>query len=139
TVTHHMDDKSELEVGALALDPETGEIRAMIGGSSYEKSTFNRAINAKRMVGSTIKPLVYYTALANGYTPSTMLVSEPTSFKINEQTTYKPRNFNNYYANKPITLTQALALSDNIYAVKTNMYLGIEEVIKTTKAFGITS
>src|SRR5699024_8758605 len=64
TVTHHMDDKSELEVGALALDPETGEIRAMIGGSSYEKSTFNRAINAKRMVGSTIKPLVYYTALA---------------------------------------------------------------------------
>src|SRR5699024_7512631 len=51
----------------------------------------------------------------------------------------QPRNFNNYYANKPITLAQAIALSDNIYAVKTNLFLGAEEVIKTARTFGIKS
>src|SRR5699024_9266231 len=100
---------------------------------------FNRAVNAERMVGSAFKPFVYYAALEHGYTPSTTLLSEPTSFTAADGGVYKPQNYNGYYANKPITLSKALALSDNIYAVKTNLFLKPETVIETTKKFGITS
>lgn len=139
TITHQLTEKDELEIAALAVKPQTGAIEAMVGGKSYHKSSFNRAINARRLVGSTFKPIVYYSALENGFSPSTMLKSEPTTFKFDQNKTYKPQNFNNYYANKPITLAQAIALSDNIYAVKTNIFLGPNEVVKTAEKFGITS
>src|SRR5699024_8048533 len=74
-----------------------------------------------------------------GFTPSTTLLSEPTSFTTANGEEYQPQNYNGYYANKPITLSQALALSDNIYAVKTNLFLKPDTVIDTTKRFGITS
>lgn len=138
-IEKHIDAKSELEIGALVIQPETGAIKSMVGGRSYIKSPFNRSIQARRLVGSTFKPIVYYTALENGFTPNTMLKSEPTTFTFDQNKKYEPKNFNNYYANKPITLTQAVALSDNIYAVKTNMYLGVKEVIKTARRFGIVS
>lgn len=139
TINDQISNKSDVEIGALAIHPETGAIKAMVGGRSYKKSSFNRAIDAKRLVGSTFKPIVYYAALENGFSPSTMLKSEPTTFKFDKDKTYEPSNFNNLYANKPITLTQAIALSDNIYAVKTNIFLGIKEVINTAKKFGINS
>lgn len=139
TIKEQIDDKSEIEVGALTIEPESGEIKAMAGGRSYKKSAFNRTIQSQRLVGSTIKPIIYYAALENGFTPSTMLKSEPTTFTFDQNKTYAPRNYNNYYANKPITMTQAIALSDNIYAVKTNMFLGIKEVIQTAEKFGIIS
>lgn len=138
-VNSQIDDKSELEIGVLSIQSNTGAITGLIGGKSYESSTFNRAINAKRMVGSTFKPFVYYAALENGYTPSTMLLSEPTTFNINEDETYEPKNYNGYYAYEPISLAQAIALSDNIYAVKTNLFLDPEKVIQTTRKFNITS
>jgi 1A family penicillin-binding protein len=131
--------ESQIEVGALALHPDNGGIRALVGGRDYGKSAFNRAINAKRMPGSTFKPFLYYAALKHGYTPSTKLMSKPTAFTLDDGTVYKPGNFNGYYANAPITLAQALALSDNIYAVKTNMYLGADMLPGTAKDFGIDS
>ena len=137
-VTEHMKDDSDLELGVLSIESNTGAITGLIGGKSYESSTFNRVTDAKRMVGSTFKPFVYYAALENGYTPSTMLLSEPTTFEINDHETYEPQNYNGYYAHKPISLAQALALSDNIYAVKTNLFLNTEKVIQTTKQFNIT-
>lgn len=91
------------------------------------------------MPGSTFKPFLYYAALEHGYTATTMLMSKPTTFEIDDGQVYQPSNFNGYYANEPITLAQALALSDNIYAVKTNMYLGVETLIDTARKFGITS
>lgn len=138
-VNEQMPDESELEIGILSLESNTGAITGLIGGKSYESSTFNRVTDAKRMVGSTFKPFIYYAALENGYTPSTMLLSEPTTFEINEHDTYEPKNYNGYYAHEPISLAQALALSDNIYAVKTNLFLNTEKVIQTTKQFNITS
>lgn len=138
-VDQQINSQSELEVGALALHPQTGAIQALVGGRSYDKSPFNRAISAKRMVGSTFKPFLYYAALNNGYTANTKLMSEPTIFTLENNETYKPNNFNGYYADEPITLAQALALSDNIYAVKTNLFLGTETLVDTAQAFGITS
>lgn len=134
-----MKDDSDIEIGAVSLHPKTGAILALIGGRQYNKSSYNRATEAKRMVGSTFKPFLYYTALENGYTPSTMLKSEPTTFTMTDGNVYEPKNYNSYYAYKPISLAQAIALSDNIYAVKTNIYVKPEKVIETTRKFGITS
>lgn len=130
---------SELEIGAIAIDPRNGEILALVGGRDYQKSPYNRAVAAKRMTGSTFKPFLYYAALEHHFTPTTQLMSKPTAFVIDGGEVYQPSNYNGYYANKPITLAQALALSDNIYAVKTNLFLGVDQLIKTARLFGISS
>lgn len=135
TITDH----SEINIGSIALNPSNGEIEALVGGKSYENSPFNRAISAQRMPGSTFKPFLYYTALEHNYTASTKLLSEPTTFHLEDKEEYKPQNYNGYYADEQITLAQALALSDNIYAVKTNLFLGPEKLVQTAKTFGISS
>ncbi|WP_430790122.1 transglycosylase domain-containing protein [Virgibacillus flavescens] len=132
-----IDTNSSIQVGAIGMDPENGAIRALVGGRDYKESKFNRAIRAKRMAGSSFKPFLYYAALSNGFTPATMLMSKPTAFELADGKVYQPSNYNGYYANKPITLAQALALSDNVYAVKTNLYLGVDKLIDSARRFGI--
>src|SRR5699024_6120855 len=102
-------------------------------------SPYNRAITAQRMAGSSFKLFLYYAALQHNYTASTSLMSKPTVFTLDNHQTYQPSNFNHYYAEAPITLAQALALSDNVYAVKTNLFLGAETILDTARRFGITS
>ncbi|MEH7248448.1 PBP1A family penicillin-binding protein [Neobacillus niacini] len=131
---------SEIQVGLIALDPQNGYVKAMVGGRDYETSPFNRAVQAIRQPGSTIKPILYYAALNQGFTPSSTMRSEKTTFKFDDgQTDYAPHNFNNKYAGGEITLAQALAVSDNIYAVKTHLYMGAETLINTVKRFGIST
>lgn len=130
---------SKIQVGFVAIDPKTGEVKAMIGGRDYHESPFNRATQAKRQPGSTLKPFLYYAAIEKGFTPSTPLRSEPTTFRYQDgQSTYQPSNFNDYYAYDDITLMQALALSDNIYAVKTHLLMGMDQLVHTMKTLGIT-
>jgi len=122
------------------MNPKNGQVKALIGGANYEKSPFNRATQALRQPGSTIKPILYYTALEKGFTPSTTLRSEETTFSYDDgRSNYTPRNFNNQYANDSITMAQALALSDNIFAVKTHLFLGESELVKALKRFGLTT
>ncbi|GAA4078369.1 transglycosylase domain-containing protein [Amphibacillus indicireducens] len=135
-VTDHI---GELQVGAIMSHPATGAIKALIGGVNYQLSPFNRATQAKRMVGSTFKPFIYYTALENGFTAATPLMSEPTTFAFSDDSSYSPSNFNHLYADHTVTLAQALAVSDNIYAVKTHLFLTPEKVIDRTRTLGITS
>ncbi|TMN22034.1 transglycosylase domain-containing protein [Lentibacillus cibarius] len=130
---------SDIQLGAMAMNPDTGGVRALVGGRDYTKSQFNRAMQAKRMPGSSFKPFLYYAALKNGYTPTTMLMSKPTAFRLENGKVYQPSNYNGYYADKPISLAQALALSDNVYAVKTNLYLGPQKLVETARKFGIES
>jgi len=131
---------SEIQVGLVAMDPKTGDVKAMVGGRDYEKSPFNRAVQAIRQPGSTIKPLLYYAALEHGFTPSSTMRSEYTTFHFdNGQADYTPHNFNNKYANGEITLAQALAVSDNIFAVKTHLFLGEDALIETAKKFGLST
>ena len=130
---------SEIQTALVAMDPKTGGVKAMIGGRDYEKSQYNRATQAKRQPGSTIKPILYYAALSHGFTPSSTMRSESTTFHFDDGSQYTPHNFNNKYAGGEITLAQALALSDNIYAVKTHLFLGEETLIKTAKKFGIST
>ncbi|SET75432.1 penicillin-binding protein, 1A family [Oceanobacillus limi] len=139
SIQKNVPEDSEVEIGSLAMDPKSGAIRAMVGGRDYKRSPFNRTIQAKRMPGSTFKPFLYYAALHKGYTASTMQMSKPTTFELEDGNVYQPSNYNDYYANEPITLAQAIALSDNVYAVRTNMFLGTETLINTAKQFGINS
>ncbi|WP_066176038.1 transglycosylase domain-containing protein [Bacillus marinisedimentorum] len=131
---------SGIQAAVVVMDPQTGEVKALVGGRDYADSPFNRAVQAKRQPGSTFKPILYYAAIESGFTPATQLSSEPTAFRYDDgNSVYKPSNFNDYYADGPITLAQAIALSDNIFAVKTNMYLQPENLVETAKRLGIKS
>ena len=139
SIKNRIRDDSDLQVGSIAIDPTSGAITGMIGGRNYLESPYNRAVQAKRMVGSAFKPILYYTALTNGFTSATPLISKPTNFLLADGTSYNPSNFNGYYADRPVTLAQALAVSDNIYAMKTNIFLTPKRLIDAARKFGITS
>lgn len=131
---------SEIQVGLVAMDPNNGFVKAMVGGRDYEKSPFNRAVQAIRQPGSTMKPILYYAALEQGFTPSSTMRSEVTTFHFDDGSAdYTPHNFNNKYADGEITLAQALALSDNIFAVKTHLFLGEDTLIQTARRFGLST
>lgn len=127
----------ELQTSIVVSEPNTGKIIALTGGTDYSTSQYNRAINSKRQVGSTMKPILYYAALENGFTPSTTFTSEETTFVFSEDQTYSPKNYNNTYANKSISMASAIAYSDNIYAVKTHLFLGEDTLVDMSKRIGI--
>ncbi len=127
----------ELQVASVIVDPKTGAVKALTGGMNYAKSQYNRALKSKRQVGSTMKPFLYYAALENNMTMSSSFRSEETTFNLANGKTYAPQNAGNIYASKEITMAAALALSDNIYAVKTNLFLGVDKMIDVAKRTGI--
>lgn len=124
-----------MEVASIVIKPQTGKIVALTGGKDYSRSQFNRAVSSKRQVGSTIKPFLYYAALENGFTPASTFLSERTDFNI-DNNIYAPKNAGNIYANKNISMVLAIAYSDNIYAMKTHLFLGknvLSNIIKRVK------
>ena len=130
-------EESNLEVSSVLMNPDNGEVTALIGGRDYNKSSFNRAISSKRQVGSTMKPYLYYAALENGFTASSDFTSEKTTFPTDTNKPYSPVNYNNKYGNKPISMATAIAYSDNIYAVKTHLFLGYDSLINVARRVGI--
>ena len=136
SIDEYIDDEN-LEVASIMVKPNTGKIIALTGGKDYAKSQYNRATKAKRQVGSTLKPFLYYSALENGFTPSTTFTSEKTTFAFAENKTYSPHNYDEKYANGPISMATALAYSDNIYAVKTHLFLGEDNLVDISKRVGI--
>jgi len=138
TIKKHMED-TKLETAIVVMNPKNGEILGIAGGKDYNKSQFNRVTDSKRQVGSTMKPFLYYSALENGFTSTTTFTSEKTTFTFSGNKTYSPKNYNDVYANKPITLAAALSYSDNVFAVKTHLFLGEKELVDFSKRVGITS
>ena len=128
---------SNVQLSSIVINPKTGGIIALTGGVDYSKSQYNRAISAKRQVGSTIKPFLYYAALENNMTESSTFLSEKTSFVFANNQIYSPKNHSNKYGNKEITMAAALAYSDNVYAVKTHLFLGEEQLVNTLKLAGL--
>lgn len=125
------------QIASIITNPSNGAIEALSGGIDYSKSQFNRAISAKRQVGSTMKTILYYAALENGFTSSSTFTSEPTTFAFANNRTYSPSNYNNVYANDQITMAAAIAYSDNIFAVKTHLFLGEDVLVDTAHKMGI--
>lgn len=127
----------DLQTAIMVIDPKNGKVLSLIGGTNYNKSEYNRATQAKRQVGSTIKPFLYYSALENGFTSSSTFLSEKTTFNTGNNTTYSPKNYGEIYANKNISLAAAIAFSDNIYSVKTHLFLGENNLVNVLKRSGL--
>lgn len=138
SINKNLKDK-DLQVASVTIDPSNGNILALIGGNEYEKSTYNRATDSIRQVGSTMKAFLYYAALENGFTSSTAFTSEQTTFTFSNKSTYSPKNANEIYGHMPISLAAAIAYSENIYAVKTHMFLGEDTLVNMSKRLGITA
>ena len=136
SINENILNNDEIQVSGIMMNPNSGAVLGLVGGRDYNKSEYNRAIKAKRQVGSIMKPFLYYNALENGFTASTSFLSQETSFKIGNDI-YAPKNYNNLYPNKAISMASAIAFSDNIYAIKTHLFLGSDSLVNTAKRVGI--
>lgn len=137
-VNKEMKGSGEIEVAGMMMNPNNGAVLAIIGGKDYSSSQFNRAINSKRQVGSTMKPFLYYAALESGFTSASSFTSEKTTFTFSNNQSYTPKNYNDKYADGPISMGAAISYSDNIYAVKTNLFLGEDMLVNMAKRVGIS-
>jgi 1A family penicillin-binding protein len=122
----------------IAVDPANGEIRALVGGTDFTKSQFNRAIYAKRQPGSAFKPILYAAALRNGFTLSHTFDLAPKTYRIGSKQ-YQPTDHGNLAASGKLSLRNALATSSNVVAVKLLEQVGFDPVIRLAADLGIHS
>ena len=123
----------------LALEPQTGYIKAMVGGYDFFKSEFNRAIQARRQPGSAFKPFVYIAALESGLTPASVVDDSPIEYPVGESgKPWKPDNYDRKFRG-PITLQQAIEESINVVAVKVQEQVGIRRTVEVARRLGVES
>ena len=126
--------------GALvSMDPRNGEVKAMVGGYSFHESQFNRATQAKRQPGSSFKPIVYSTAMDNGFTPASIIMDAPfvyTDMSVGKL--WKPENFEGVFYG-PTLLRTALVKSRNLVTIRLAQKIGISKIIERAKAMGLES
>ena len=134
-INKYQEELKELETSIVILKPNSSKVLMIQGGKDYSLSNLNRPLSSNRQVGSLIKPLLYYLGLINDFTPVTKLESKKTTFKIKDYGEYSPKNYNDVYPNREITLLEAIATSDNIYAVKLGLHLGSENFKEAIKFF----
>ncbi|AOZ92761.1 transglycosylase domain-containing protein [Paenibacillus crassostreae] len=139
-VAKEMDPDSDLEAALISVDPRTGYIKAMVGGKKYQNNQYNHTLATTRQPGSAFKPIMYLSALSSlKMNPLSTFKSEPTLFHYdNNRKTYQPSNFGDKYLGE-IDMREAIAASDNIYAVNTIMTIGSDKVVETAQKMGIAS
>jgi penicillin-binding protein 1A len=127
------------EGALLSLDPQTGHIKAMVGGYDFLKSEFNRATQARRQPGSAFKPFVYIAALESGLTPATVVEDFPVEFPGGPNgKPWKPENYDRKFRG-PVTLQQALEESINVAAVRVQERIGLRRTIDIARRLGVES
>lgn len=134
-------DQEPLVQGALvALDPQSGMVRVLVGGKSYDESEFNRAIQSRRSPGSAFKPIIYAAGLDHGLTPASIFLDNPIIYQNNDDwdQVWKPQNYEQKFYG-PTSLRQALVHSRNLVTIKVLRKIGIPYVIDYAKKLGITS
>jgi penicillin-binding protein 1A len=128
----------EVSGAMVAMDPRTGRVLAMVGGFSFEQSQFNRATQAYRQPGSTIKPIVYSSAIDNGYTPASVLIDGPIEIDQGQGAgVWRPDNFSVGHYRGPTTLREALKWSLNTVTVRLAQDIGMPLIGEYAKRFGI--
>ncbi len=134
-----LDQEPLLEGAFLVIEPQTGEIKAMVGGYSFNRSKFNRATQALRQVGSAIKPFLYVAALENGFTPASLIVDEPVTF-VDRWTgqPWSPRNYDRKYKGS-VTLRIGIEESRNVVTARLLDYISPQLGVEYCRKFGITS
>lgn len=128
-----------VEGALVALDPHTGKILAMVGGYSFQKSQYNRATQARRQTGSSFKPIVYLTALENGYEPTDLILDAP--FVLDQgkgQPVWKPVNYSKKFYGL-LTLRQGIEKSRNLMTVRLAQDVGMDKVSDYAKKMGVNS
>ncbi|HEC92156.1 MAG TPA: PBP1A family penicillin-binding protein, partial [Candidatus Atribacteria bacterium] len=126
--------ESGYEGAIIAIEPNSGHIKAMVGGKNFEESKFNRATQAYRQPGSAFKPFIYLAALENGFTPSNIIEDSPVTFENG----WSPENYEKEFRG-PVTLREAFELSINVVGVKLLEQVGISKVINYAHKAGIKS
>ncbi len=122
--------------GLLAMDPHTGRILAVAGGFSYEISQFDRALQARRQPGSSYKPLVYATALDNGYKPTSIVLDEPIEIESRPGQTWRPENYGGGQGSGPATLRTGIEKSRNMMTARLGQDLGMPVIVEYSRRFG---
>ncbi|MBU1175505.1 MAG: penicillin-binding protein 1A [Alphaproteobacteria bacterium] len=126
----------EVEGAIVAMDPRTGRVLAMVGGFSFDASEFNRATQALRQPGSSIKPIVYSAALDNGYTPASVVLDAPLEIVNPDGSVWRPENYaQEFYG--PQTLRRGIENSRNVMTVRLAKDIGMPLVVEYFKLFGI--
>ena len=127
----------QLQGALLSLDPLTGDVLAVAGGTDFKQNPYNRAFFAKRQPGSTIKPLIYAAALEKGITAGSIWNDDPVAYPRNAHETWNPQNYGNeHYGNLP--LRQALAYSNNIITVKVLEAIGVPYFVHFAGTLGLS-
>jgi penicillin-binding protein 1A len=127
------------EGAIVTIEPQTGYVRAMVGGYDFFRSEFNRAVQARRQPGSAFKPFVYIAALEAGFTPASRVEDAPVSYAVGPNgQAWKPDNYDRKYRG-PTTLQQAVEESVNIVTVKVQERVGLGKTIQVARRFGISS
>ncbi|MEP7347219.1 MAG: penicillin-binding transpeptidase domain-containing protein, partial [Gemmatimonadaceae bacterium] len=129
--------QAQLQGAMVALDPRTGDIRALVGGRTYRRGAFNRALVAKRQPGSAFKPFVYAAALSTGMTPASMVDDEPVEIRSGRQV-WAPANYGDEYQGR-VTLRRALMHSSNAATVRVSRSVGERRVVDVAHRSGIHS
>ncbi|WP_051179196.1 penicillin-binding protein 1A [Thermodesulfovibrio thiophilus] len=132
-----LEQDTEIEGAIVALEPQTGYIRAMVGGYSFQKGEFNRAVFAKRQPGSAFKPFVYAAAIEKGFTPDSTIPDEPISYRTGLKE-WSPSNYDGEFWGE-ISLRTALAYSRNVPTVKLAEMVGVNSIIELARRAGIKS
>jgi len=122
----------------VAIDPASGDVRALVGGRDYRDSQFDRAVDGMRQPGSSFKPIVYAAAIADSLTANTIFVDSALSIPLPNGTVYRPENAEGEFSG-PVTLREALAKSLNVIAVELGMRLGMDSISNLAHRMGITS
>jgi len=133
------DKEPEVQGAILAMEPESGFVRVMVGGLDFKKSKFNRAVQSLRQPGSAFKPILYSAALDKGYSPVSILTDKPFVYrdKSNDYL-WEPKNYDGRFLG-PVTLRTALVHSRNIPAIRTAKDIGIDYLISYARRMGISS
>jgi penicillin-binding protein 1A len=135
--TAQLAQRPEVQSALVAVDPANGHLTAMVGGYDYDTSQFNRATQARRQAGSSIKPYIYSAALENGYTEMSIVVDGPVSIKT-AAGWWSPHNYKPQFLG-PVTLRTALQHSLNTVSVRLVAGMGVDKVIEQIRKFGITA
>ena len=123
--------------GIVAMDPYTGRVLAMVGGFSFDQSEFNRATQAFRQPGSSFKPIVYATALDNGYTPSSLVLDAPIEIEVGNGEIWRPENYGGAVSSSPHTLRYGIEHSKNQMTVRLAKDIGMPLIAEYSKRFGV--
>jgi penicillin-binding protein 1A len=127
-----------LQGAFIAIDPQVGAIRAMVGGRDFYDSRFNRAVQALRQPGSTFKPFVYATGVQSGRAPSYVVNDVPISMPNMGGQTWEPRNFDGRFEG-PIPMRRALYQSRNLATIDLGQEMGVDRVIAEARSFGLAT